>query len=72
MRRNRCLYCVNYIYHADSSHDGIVCVECEEQVKKLDEKTVNWLMKVIDARIEKELNLHTDRYNHESSNYGYY
>ena len=70
--RNKCIYCCNFVYDPDPSSNKRVCEKCEEQVKKLDENTVNWLMMVIDGRIEKEFDSHTDRYSHESSHPGYY
>ena len=70
--RNKCIYCCGLVYSPDPSSNNKVCEQCEEQVKKLDEKTIDWLMKVIDGRIEKELDSHTDRYVHESTGYGCY
>lgn len=72
MDRNKCTYCNGYIYHPTPGYPGKVCERCEEQVKKLDPETVDWLMMVIDGRIEKELDEHTSRYSHEPSSYGYY
>jgi len=69
---DKCSYCNKHIWDRDPSPEPHVCSECVQQIKKLDKDTVNWLMMVIDSRIEKELDSHTDRYSHESSHPGYY
>jgi acetyl-CoA carboxylase beta subunit len=68
----KCAYCNNYLYYDALQKSSKICEKCEERVKKLDQETIDWLMMVIDGRIEKELDSHTERYNHEPNNYGYY
>lgn len=68
---NKCTYCHAYLYGSEEEKVK-TCDRCVEQVKKFDEKTIDWLMMVIDGRVEAALDEHTERYSHESSSYGYY
>lgn len=71
--RVHCIYCRNWVYSTEPDfHAGKTktCDTCQEQVTKLDEKTVDWLMRVIDGRVETALDEHTNRYSHEPSSYG--
>lgn len=68
---NTCSYCKGYLYSPEERKE-YVCRDCAEQVKKLDESTVNWILKVIDGRVDEKLDDHRDRYAHESSHPGYY
>jgi hypothetical protein len=71
MSLRTCIYCRGCVW-GDKQESTRVCDTCREQIKKFDEDTINWLMTVIDGRIYAELDNHTDRYSHESSDRGYY
>ncbi len=64
-----CIYCEQYGWNKDTSY---TCTQCEKHVAKLDQETVQWIAEMIDRKVEKAIEKHTDKYNHEMSNNGYY
>lgn len=61
---NYCSYCDDRI-----ESEKTTCNRCQELVQKLDAETLNWLMQVIDNKIDKALSRHVDCYSHDLANY---
>lgn len=64
----KCEFCRNYIY-SDNEKKEYMCNACIEHTNKLSRETVDWLVRVIDGRIEEEMEKHNERYGHESKAY---
>jgi hypothetical protein len=67
----KCHFCLNTLW-GDEEEMKRRCTGCAEQVEKLDEATVDWLIMVIDYRIESELDKHVDKFSHDSNSQGDY
>ena len=64
MSYTNCTVCKKYIYDPPNP-TYMTCDECLKQCQKLGEDTYDWLMRLIENRIEWAINEHTIHYNHE-------
>lgn len=66
----KCNYCRGCNF--DMPKLPYTCNKCKEQLKNLSTETVDWLLRIIDTKIEEAIDNHAEKYCHESAHYGYY
>lgn len=74
MSTKKCFYCGNFVYDftVDTLVNAITCDNCKKVVEKLDSETLSWLITVIDIKIERAVDEHRNRYDHEYDEPQYY
>lgn len=68
MNRRSCTVCNAWSNISDLSQYD-VCKTCTAMEEKLSPEVYDWLMRLIEAKIERTIDKHESRYQHEGSGY---